>query len=101
MLHVIKKVVYLQRKTTKKRSYMETKNAKTLKNNELQELSKLGYVVRPIRDLKLGEIFQLKVDGSLFVRDHYVPSSKKYCVSKYDDAMACRYLSGDKLVIVY
>ena len=82
---------------------METKKSKTsdtLQDNELQELAKQGFSLRPLRKLPQGTYFQLKLNGKIYIRGYYERSSKKYCCISFDDANKWRFFSGDKLVII-
>ena len=38
-----------------------------------------------LKDLKNGDLFRLKPDGPVWMRDEYDRSTKKYCVHKWDD----------------
>ena len=82
------------------RSYMETKKSNTFQDNELQELAKEGFSLRPLRNLPQGTYFQLKLNGKIYIRGYYERSSKKYCCISYDDANKWRFFSGSKLVII-
>ena len=76
---------------------METKSTKR-QDNELQELAKQGYAIRPIRKLPQGTYFRLKYNGKIYIRGHYERSLRKFCCVLYDDANKWRSFSGDKLV---
>lgn len=56
--------------------------------------------VTTIDKLKVGDIFQLKPNGRLYIRDPYNRITRKYEYSDYDDI--CRYHSckGSKKVII-
>ena len=38
-----------------------------------------------LKDMKKGDLFTLKPDGPVWIRDEYDRSTKKYCVYKWDD----------------
>ena len=38
-----------------------------------------------LKEVKLGDLFRLKPDGPIWIRDEYDRSTKKYGVHKWDD----------------
>lgn len=61
---------------------------------------------KKLKDLKNGEFFTLKDYGDnpdekkVYVRGNFERSEKKYSVTKFSDAFAERFLSGEKVVFV-
>lgn len=79
---------------------METKKLKKSRDNEFLLLTELGYSVTYLRNLRIGDKFQTREDGAVYVLSHLVKSSKKYCYFRRDDINRYYYASGDKLVIL-
>lgn len=50
-----------------------------------------------IKDIKKGGIFQR--GKTVYVRNHYDATSKRYSVSKYDDLNSERFMKGSIVVI--
>lgn len=70
---------------------METKS-------QLLQLAELGYNVTYLRNLRIGDQFQTREDGAIYVLSHFVKSSKKYCYFRKYDINRYYYSFGDKLV---
>lgn len=79
---------------------MNLKKSNSLTDNDLQELAKQGFVIRPLRKLPQGTLFQLKLNGKMYIRGYYERTLKKYCCICYDDANKWCFFSGDKLVVL-
>lgn len=52
-----------------------------------------------IKDLKRGELFKLRPNGRVYVRDEYNRSTRKYEYYDYDNANAWHEANGTKRVI--
>ena len=50
-----------------------------------------------LKDIKKGETFQR--GKTVYVRNHYDASTKRYSVSKYDDMNSERFMKGDTVVV--
>lgn len=94
---MIKKCIALSRQTIINYA-MNSKLSNTLQDNDLQELAKQGFAIRPIRKLPQVTFFQLKLNGKIYIRGYYDRRLKKYCCICYDDANKWLFFSGDKLV---
>lgn len=90
--------MYKFARQTIKNYTMSTKLSNSLQDNDLQELAKQGFAIRPLRKLPQGTFFQLKLNGKIYIRGYYERSLKKYCCICYDDANKWRFFPGDKLV---
>ena len=80
---------------------METKSkSKKTLDEHMLKLTELGYSVTFLRNLRIGDKFQTREDGVIYVLSHYVKSSKKFCYYRKDDINRYYYSFGDKLVIL-
>lgn len=44
-----------------------------------------GHQLTPIKDVKNGDYFRMKVNGPVYVRSNYDPSQRKFEAHKWDD----------------
>lgn len=60
--------------------------------------------IRQIKDVPNGEFIRLKRAGkftdTVYVKDCYDRTEKKYCIYKYDDTNSYRYITGNTEVLV-
>lgn len=52
-----------------------------------------------VKNLKVGDLFKLKMNGRVYVRDSYNRMTRKYLYTDYDDTNCWHECKGDKVVI--
>lgn len=55
---------------------------------------------KEIKNLRLGEIFQIKENGPLWVRGSYERSIRKYSIYKYEDICHEIFVKGTKKILI-
>ena len=54
---------------------------------------------RAVRDIKKGEFVRFPGDRVTYTREHYIPSERRFCLSRVDGT-GDRFVNAEKLLIV-
>lgn len=54
---------------------------------------------RAVRDIKRGEVVKFPGDKVVYTREHYIPSERRFCLSRVDGT-GDRFVSAEKMLIV-
>lgn len=53
-----------------------------------------------LKDVKKGDLVRLRKDGGVYIRGDYDRETKRYELTKWDNASAASYYRGDRTVYI-